>query len=176
MSGTTKPRPGKCQLSGTMRRHNSKYILVIIILASLVSLTQAELIDELLPIIKAAESSGRSWAVSRDGGYGLYQVTAPVLADYNRNHKINYMMEDMLSPKMSEEVVRWYLGWLNNYLAKYGYSDDKLRIVLAYNWGIGNLRRNDFRVPSWFIGHRNLVYRAFCQAEIKKQWAKIRGE
>ena len=144
-----------------------KYIIAILLL--LPNFCNANIIDDLLPIISAAESTDRDWIVSRDGGYGRYQITVPVLVDYNIKHKTNYMLIDMLSPRESELVVKWYLNWLNNYLTKYGYKDDNLRILVAYNWGIGNLRKNNFRIPGWFITHNNKIYRNFCQTEMRKR-------
>ena len=146
-----------------------KYIITIFLLLTIINNSKANIIDDLLPIISAAESTDRDWIVSKDGGYGRYQITAPVLADYNINNKTNYILMDMLSRQESELVVRWYLNWLNNYLTKHGYKDDNLRIVVAYNWGIGNLRKKKFRVPGWFITHNNKVYRNFCQVEMGKR-------
>ena len=149
-----------------------KYIITIFLLITIINNSKANIIDDLLPIISEAESTNRDWVISRDGGYGRYQITAPVLADYNINNKTNYMLMDMLFPQESELVVRWYLDWLNNYLTKYGYKDDNIRILVAYNWGIGNFRKYNFKIPSFFILHRNKVYRNFCQTEIRKRWER----
>ena len=130
------------------------------------SIAFAGIEKDLLPMIAQAESGGRQRIISEDGGYGLHQITLPLLKDYNRINKTNFKLDDMLSKRLNTKVAKWYLVWLNNYLTKYGYPNDKLRIVVAYNWGIGNLRRNKFRVPDWFKHHPNKVYRYFFIEEI----------
>ena len=129
----------------------------------------ADTADELLPLIILAESSGREQAVSPDGGYGLCQITAPLLTDYNRVNKTAYTLNDMLSADLNKKVALWYLRWLNSYLTKYGYPNDSLRILVCYNWGVGNLKRNDFRVPDWFMRHPNKVYMSFYKYELMRR-------
>jgi len=124
-------------------------------------------VEELLPMIKMAESSGDPSKINeRTHAYGLHQITQPALTDYNNAHNTSYTLNDLLSGELNTKVALWYLGWIDRQLTKASYPNDSLRIVVAYIWGIGKLKRNGYRVPDWFMTHRNKVYRTFFCEEI----------
>lgn len=117
--------------------------------------------DDLLPVITMAESANRPHIISRDGGYGLCQIQKPTLEHYNKVHHAKLTTRDLLDGATNKKVARWYLSWLNGQLGKSGYKNDKARILCAYNWGLGNLKRNGYVVPAWFWRHKNKVYYAY---------------
>jgi len=148
---------------------NSILVILILIGCTLAQIIYGVEVEELLPMIAMAESSGDPSAISADGGYGLYQITRPVLSDYNRVHKTAYTLNDLLSPKLNTRVAMWYLKWIDKQLTKASYPNDSVRLVVAYNWGLGKLKRNGYRVPDWFMTHPNKVYRTFFCEEIARR-------
>jgi len=117
-------------------------------------------VESLLPWVRTAESGGDSRAVSPDGrAWGLYQITSPVLVEFNEAHGSFYGLGDLYNAKLNEHIARWYLNRLNRWLGSHGYKNDTPRLILAYNWGMGNLKSNEFRIPDWARRHPNRTYR-----------------
>lgn len=115
-----------------------------------------QIIEKTLPIIAMAESSNRPWKISRDGGYGLYQITIPCLKDYNREKKTSLLLKDMLDPVLCKRVTTWYLKKLKGLLGAH-YNEQTL--ILSFNWGIGNVKRHSYKIPRWAKKHPNRIYR-----------------
>ena len=91
--------------------------------------------------LKMAESEGDTFAESNDGfgSKGHYQITPPVLADYNHFHKTNLQDIDLYDSLVSLTVADWYLGWLWERLPEQFRTDRN--VLIAWNWGIGNWRK-----------------------------------
>ena len=149
---------------------NSILIILILVDCTLAQIIYGGEVAELLPMIAMAESSGDPTKINeRTQAYGLHQITAPALTDYNNAHNTSYTLNDLLSGELNTKVALWYLGWIDRQLTKASYPNDSLRIVVAYIWGIGKLKRNGYRVPDWFMTHRNKVYRTFFCEEIARR-------
>lgn len=82
------------------------------------------------------ESSGNPSAYNkRSQACGLYQITPIVLKQYNAVKGTSLKTRDLFDPKINKTVAEYYLGWLDRLCE----TDEE--ILIAYNWGIGNLRR-----------------------------------
>jgi hypothetical protein len=82
------------------------------------------------------ESSGNAQAINKAGGgqgaYGVMQVRAPALADYNAAKGTKYTMQDLLKPDVGVDVGTWYLS---KQLDKF---NDPGKALVAYNQGAGS--------------------------------------
>lgn len=96
------------------------------------------------------ESNFRPRAYNRVGkAYGLCQITAPCLAEYNNHHTNKFELEEMLDPDKNLEVGFWYYSRLLTHYAAYeSYGIDlsteytALRdAYIAYNFGISLFRK-----------------------------------
>lgn len=65
---------------------------------------------------------------------GMFQVTPPVLADYNNAKGTNWTSNDLFDVWISSEVAGWLLS--NNLIY---YNGDVEKTVRAYNTGRGNI-------------------------------------
>jgi len=139
----------------------------VILFLFLVSPLRAGVVDDLMPLVKMAESSGDPRAVS-NGSWGLYQISQPVLDDYNRIHGTEVTVEELFNPLTNEIIARWYLDWLNDWLSGHGYPDDPQRLIYSYNTGMGKLRRNNFKIPEWTKDHPNRIYRSIYRGELPR--------
>ena len=112
-------------------------LLVSFILLGLCLLISETCYAEINPkIIALIESSNNPKAFNaRSGARGLMQVTKPVLDDYNRIHNSKVTLEQLFDGKTNLVIGSWYLSWLSSKLS----SDEE--VLIAYNWGIGNLRK-----------------------------------
>lgn len=101
-------------------------------------------------VIKA-ESSNNPNAVSIVNGestaIGLTQVLkldhpkGSPLKDYNSEFNTNYTTDDLFKPDVSLAVGEWYLNnKIPQMLKTYNIADTDVHRLMAYNWGIGNLR------------------------------------
>lgn len=74
---------------------------------------------------------------------GLYQITLPAVRDWNSAHiRDGYSLEDMYNVKAARRVADWYMNErIPRYLAFYGIPDSVEHRIMAWNWGIGKLRR-----------------------------------
>jgi soluble lytic murein transglycosylase-like protein len=87
-----------------------------------------------------AESRGKKWAYSKAGARGLYQITKPVVSDYNRDNKTNLYKKDVYKPEVGRKVFRWYIDKLER-----RYDKDKVVMVTnSYNMGPENTKRGRF--------------------------------
>lgn len=98
--------------------------------------------DELKLRQMMAESAGNARAVSRVGAKGLYQIMDATHQDYIKATGDN---GDLFDPEHNTRVRDWYMNWLSNHkiIKNYSNSDfDKAKnMLIAYNWGIGNLQK-----------------------------------
>lgn len=89
-----------------------------------------------LDAIMRIESEGNPLVYNkRSGAVGLYQITPICLRHYNEVHKTAFIMAELYEPAKNKAVAVWYFGWLAERLTS---VDD---ILIAYNFGIGNLRK-----------------------------------
>ena len=100
-----------------------------------------------LDIISVIESSGNNMAYNfKSGATGQYQITETALKDYNKHARENELTElnlsDMYEPKYAYMVSNWYLNeHIPDLLWDYGIPDTITSRLIAYNYGIGNLRK-----------------------------------
>ena len=150
-------------------------ILTIFILLLLISTTicqadvidDADIIEELVPLICMAESSGNPNA-SDGKSYGLMGITPIVLKEFIKNSSdefdktIHWENERnkyiLLHPEFNKKVGTWYLHKIQSWLPG-EYKNSKPHIIFAYNSGIGKLKKNNWRIPSWTKNHPNKIYR-----------------
>jgi hypothetical protein len=95
--------------------------------------------------IAEIESNNNPQAFNEDANaIGMYQITYPVLSDFNAMHPLDwrYNMSDMYNAQDSWGVANWYLNSeIPNYLIGYGIEDTIRNRLIAWNWGIGHLRK-----------------------------------
>ena len=100
-----------------------------------------------LDIISVIESSGNNMAYNfKSGATGQYQITETALKDYNKHARENGLtvmeMSWMYEPKYAYMVANWYLNeHIPDLLWDYDIPDTITSRLIAYNWGIGNLRK-----------------------------------
>lgn len=121
-----------------------KYIISILITLIMASTGLADGIKVNMQAIAMIESSGDPQAYNeRTNAVGLYQITLPCLADYNQAHILGgYNHEDMFHPSRAHIVASWYINKkIPSYMKYYKIEDSINNRLIAYNWGIGNLRK-----------------------------------
>lgn len=84
------------------------------------------------------------------GAVGEYQIRPGVVADYNRYMKnegwTKLEIDDMYNLENAKNVSQWYMNVkIPEYLKNYGIPDTISSRIIAWNWGIGHLRK-------WFRG------------------------
>lgn len=96
-----------------------------------------------LYIIAAIESSFNPEAINHTtNAYGMYQITQPVLDDYNKSRKADFKLDDMLNPANGQTVSSWYLNTeIPRLLKHYGLEDSVEHRLASYNCGIGCLKK-----------------------------------
>ena len=98
-------------------------------------------------IISEIESSDNNMAYNfKSGATGQYQITETALKDYNKHARENELTElnlsDMYEPKYAYMVSNWYLNeHIPDLLWDYGIPDTITSRLIAYNYGIGNIRK-----------------------------------
>lgn len=105
-----------------------------------------------ISLIAQIESSGNPQAHNvREDARGLCQIRPGVLHDYNRAHKTTYRMSALWEEDVNRYVCDWYINAkIPMMLSQYGLSDNVKNRILAYNWGIRNVRKyygRQLRVP-----------------------------
>lgn len=104
-----------------------------------------------MDIIAEIESSGDYMAYNKySGARGLYQITPIYLKDFNRCTNSEYQLDDLYEPTVNKLVAYWYINKrlpeiLLNW--KVGVTDEF--VLIAYNWGPGNLRK-------WILGKKTI--------------------
>jgi len=132
-------------------------ILFLICRSCEIKPTEANEIDNLLPIIAMAESSyGLNLYGDNGKSLGKYQICEAVVIDYNRANGTNYKHSDLLKNEISEKIVRWHLKRIIRLLKRKGiYS--KAKIVQVWNEGFIALKRP---IPK---SHKNKIYAGIYQ-------------
>jgi hypothetical protein len=93
-----------------------------------------------LGAIKTIESQGDPSAVNvATGCYGLYQISAICLEDFNQYHGSGYAIEDLFKPAVNEMIASWYFGRIKEMLISYGVPVNLTTLIASYNWGIGHV-------------------------------------
>lgn len=93
--------------------------------------------------VKEIESGGNPMAHNeKEDSRGLYQISPDVLREYNIFNQKMAKPEDLFDPKKNEEIADWYLHErIPEMLRYFGIPYTKDNVLIAYNFGIGNLRK-----------------------------------
>ena len=94
--------------------------------------------------ISTIESSNDPAAYNKHSkATGMYQITPICLADYNLTHKRRFTLEQMYISEYCFIVANWYMNErIPQLLRHYKFTDTIENRLIAYNYGIGNMRRN----------------------------------
>lgn len=119
------------------------WLLVIATIFILIGIVRAEEID--LSIIAKIESNSNPMAISYKGakyGRGIYQISEICLKDYNMANNAEISPVELFSPKVNRDVAFWYFNLaLPLYLRNKGIPVTPVNLLIAYNFGIGNLSK-----------------------------------
>ena len=133
------------------RTEYSAFMVAVCLLGALVLMvvfcrvSHAEDIN--LDIIADIESGGNPLAYNRESGAtGEFQITPILLKLYNANHDdgyhFKYSMDDLFNSYYAVLIAKWYLNEkIPDYLIRYRIPDTITSRLIAYNWGIGHLRK-----------------------------------
>ncbi len=95
-----------------------------------------------LQAVGSIESDNNPFAVnSRTGCYGLYQISEICLRDFNQINRTQYAVDDLLDPRVNEQIASWYFDRLKGLLRRYDIPVSVTTLLASYNWGIGNVAR-----------------------------------
>lgn len=125
-----------------MKRLNKIIAVILIALFSLPCHADNPKID--ISIIAEIESSNNPKAVSYKGakyGRGLLQISEVALQDYNAANSSEVAPEQLYNPEVNLRVGKWYFGQIRRYLSHFSIKPTLEHILIAYNFGIGNLRK-----------------------------------
>jgi len=133
------------------------FLFLIVLLSILfIASCYGDMIDDLVPLIIACESSRNPNAVSEDGCIGLMQISPIVLREYKREHHPNLWkhcncdfhkngtwkeldMFDMCETGLNIEVGTWYLRRIwNHYLPHYKLKQSIENLCISYHDGPKN--------------------------------------
>ena len=99
--------------------------------------------DDIKERQKYAESAGNAKAVSKAGAKGLYQIMNPTHKDYI---EATGDVGDLFDPVYNEKVRDYYMDWLSKSKVISADKSSKqvalIKQLIAYNWGIGNLKNH----------------------------------
>uniref|UniRef100_A0A6M3KZV7 Putative transglycosylase n=2 Tax=viral metagenome TaxID=1070528 RepID=A0A6M3KZV7_9ZZZZ len=118
-------------------------ITVIIVMTCCASIVWADDIVD-MNAIKIIESSGDPKAYNAiSKARGLYQITPICLQEWNINHlREQYNFEDLFNAGINSKIADWYLNYkIPKYLKFYKIEDTTENRIIAYNWGVNNLRK-----------------------------------
>ena len=123
----------------------NRYLLALLFAMSVMiaSPSQAMTTKINLKAIETIESGGNAKAFNfRTKATGLYQITPICLADWNQHHpSLYYGMKDLWNPEINKAIADWYLNErIPQMLKHYGLPETEDNVLIAYNWGIGNLK------------------------------------
>lgn len=91
-----------------------------------------------LSAIAQIESSGNPSAIGDHGkSQGLYQISQPVVSDYNQAHNTSYSIQDCLRQTISQKIASWYLNErIPSLLKHFKQPVTTETVIQAYNCGI----------------------------------------
>ena len=115
------------------------WIIIILLLSISNSFAESVNIDKIIAI----ESSGNPWAFNEDSdAWGLMQITPICLKEWNNRNEKQYTSEDLCDPDINRKIGTWYMNIrIPAYLCVFDIEDTIENRLIAYNWGIGNLRK-----------------------------------
>lgn len=123
---------------------NYGLISLVIFALSFLYIPSVSALEISLPIIKEIESSGRADAISYRGahhGVGSYQISDILRREYNNFQGTNYTTTDLFNEVINEKIADWYLHKrIPQLLRHYNLPETTSNILIAYNFGIGNLK------------------------------------
>ena len=170
----TEPEPDQDSLKENPDLIYSAFVVIgsiLLAMALIIGLAGKAHAQEInLDIISIIESSGNNMAYNfKSGATGQYQITKSCLNDYNKHAAENGLtllnLMDMYEPKYAYMVSNWYLNeHIPDLLWDYGIPDTITSRLIAYNWGIGNLRKWFKRGCHWNklpLETRNYVIKYF---------------
>jgi soluble lytic murein transglycosylase-like protein len=105
-------------------------------------LANAEEVD--VDTVIMIESSGNPMAYnSGSKAKGLMQITPICLREWNKCHiRDGHSGDELYNPAINRKIGSWYLNEkIPIYLRFYNLEDSAENRLMAYNWGIGNLRK-----------------------------------
>jgi len=139
------------------------FIITILVLSMVISQCYGEVIID-MAIIATIESNNNPRAYNkRTQATGMYQITPICLKDYNLMHKRRFTLEQMYISEYCFIVANWYMNErIPQLLKHYGFSDTIDNRLIAYNYGIGNMRdKNHLPLPeetrSYIIKYNNIA-------------------
>lgn len=99
--------------------------------------------QSLLDAVIMQESSNNPNAYNKkSGAKGLMQITPITLADYNLENETDYLENSLFNPEVNKQIGKWYLyERIPQMLKTYKIPLTIDNILIAYNFGIGNLKR-----------------------------------
>lgn len=122
------------------------WLCIVFALCYGASVAHAEDIN--LDIIADIESSSEPLAYNREtGATGMYQITLPVIIDFNNEMEEagimkGYNLDDMYTPERGKFIAQWYINnKIPSELQIYNIPDTITSRLIAWNWGIGHLRK-----------------------------------
>lgn len=110
------------------------------------------IVDINMDVIADIESLNEPLAVN-GGHVGLYQLSQGVVSEYDKVMDYyycgsdcttlkHYELNDMYNSKDAHEVANWYFNIkIPGYLKEYNIPDTITSRIIAWNWGIGHLRK-----------------------------------
>lgn len=126
-----------------------KIILIIAVLIIFVKISYAFEVD--LKKIAMIESSNNPLAISYTKGFdgrlkplarGLCQIMPITLQEYNQRNNTKLVLEDLFNAEISKMISNWYYNKIiPEYFRAYKIQDTIENRLVAYNWGVGNLRK-----------------------------------
>ncbi len=87
------------------------------------------------------ESTFRTQVVGPVGEIGMFQITAPLLNDFNSANATNHDLDFMFEPNPASDVAAWAIAWHLDH-----YNGNIENAVKAYNTGRGGIDLRAARV------------------------------
>ena len=118
------------------------YILELILIFCLAHSVYGEEID--IGRIIAIESSGNPNAIGKAGEIGLMQITLSCYKDWEQHQPFIYKDPKVLlyNPEWNVIIGTYYINErIPQLLKAYGIEDTVTNRIIAYSWGISNLRK-----------------------------------
>jgi membrane-bound lytic murein transglycosylase MltF len=146
-------------------------LVVMIVAAVMLQLTQEDAMAQAkisLSAIRDIESSGNARAYNkRSGATGMFQITQPVVDEFNQFNGANLKLNDMYDEGRAAQAAQWYLGeripqMLNAY--KIPVTEDN--VLAAYNAGVGKTKtsyRTGSPLPAETLTYQKRYKRALAK-------------
>lgn len=151
--------------------HNAFMVAVCVLIGALLILisVKAHAADINMDIIAEIESSNEPLAYNK-GHVGIYQISQGVVTDYNYFNKSRWELNSMYEPINAFTIGNWFINVrIPQELNIYRIPDTPTARLIAWNWGIGHLRKWFKHGSHWNrlpMESRNYIKKYF--KEIKK--------